>query len=864
MRFKTFTLFILGLLVCISACTPAKAQQISVEAPQHVEMGENFKVAYTVNSQNVHEFKMPAIPGGLELIAGPYTSQMSSYSFTNGHSSSSSSITFTYIFYAAKRGNYTIGPAKAHMGGKVLASRALRISVGGSARNTGGAPQMHQESSAHRMSAAGTPISSKDLFIKVTASKRRVHEQEPILLTYKVYTTVDLTELNYKMPDLTGFHSQEVKLPQQKSFHIENLNGRPYRCVTWSQYVMYPQMTGKLTIPSITFKGIVVQQNRNVDAFEAMFNGGSDYVEVKKNIVAPGLTIQVDPLPAKPAGFSGGVGHFNISAHLSQQRVKAGDPVTLRVVVGGVGNLKLIRQPVVNFPKDFDKYDPKLTDKTKLTANGVEGNMVYDYMFVPRNQGNYTIPSVPLTYYDTSTNSYRTIHTGPLSLKVDKGSGSVNDVSDYSEHEPQDILPLHKGNNADYVPGSFFFGSLTYVLLIAVVLASFVALLIVFRKRALENANVVRLKGKRANKVATKRLKKARTLMFAAKPGEFYDEVLRALWGYVGDKLNMPVVELNRENIEAELRKHQIDDNTIANFIKALDECEYERYAPGDEAGSMSKTFECAVTAIVDIENRMNENKKHKHPGASVTALLLLLLLAVCPGRANAITRQNADAEYTKGNYQQAIEDYNELLQHGPSATIYYNLGNAYYRTDNLAKSILSYERALKYNPADNDARFNLQFVRSKTIDKITPQNEMFFVIAYKWLVNRASSNCWARWSVASLVLSLLLLLVYLFAGKLWMRKAGLFAGAAMQVLFLFTTLFAWNQKYWFNHQDGAIVMQSAVEAKTTPVTNGAQAFVLHEGSKVYIEDKTLKGWLQVTTDDGREGWIKTGTVEEI
>ncbi len=207
---------------------------------------------------------------------------------------------------------------------------------------------------------------------------------------------------------------------------------------------MYPQMTGKLEIPSITFKGIVVQENRNVDPFEAFFNGGSGYVEVKRDIVAPGLTVVVDSLPARPANFSGGVGHFNISAQIENQNVRAGDPIKLRVVVGGTGNLKLIKQPEVKFPADFDRYDPEVTDKTKLTASGVEGNMVYDYIAVPRNQGEYTIPAVDLTYYDTSTNSYKTVSTQPFTLTVEPGDGNAT-VSDFTDMKDKDIRPIKKG-----------------------------------------------------------------------------------------------------------------------------------------------------------------------------------------------------------------------------------------------------------------------------------------------------------------------------------------------------------------------------------------------------------------------------------
>lgn len=597
----------------LAAVTLASQAQIVVSVPSHVEAGENFRLSYTINTQDVDEFRAGSIPGGLELIAGPYTSQQSSYRMVNGHTSSSSSITFTYTLYAAKDGSFTIPPAHARINGRMVASRAAKVVVNGRARNSGGAPKMHGEDESREpsMASADSKITANDLFIKVTANKRRVHEQEPILLTYKVYSLVDLTQLEGKMPDLTGFHSQEVPLPQQKSFHLERVNGKTYRAVTWSQYVMYPQMTGNLQIPSITFKGIVVQQNRSVDPFEAFLNGGSGYVEVHRNIVAPGLTVQVDPLPTKPTGFSGGVGKFNISAQLTKKEVKAGDPVTLRVVVGGNGNLKLIKQPEVNFPNDFDKYDAKVTDKTKLTSTGVGGNMIYDFLFVPRNQGTYTIPAVSFTYYDTDLNTYKTIRTQSFKLIVDKGDGNSTSA-DYDVQKANDIHDIMSGKCEQRQVGNFFFGSTSWWISLLLPLIAFVVLLVIFRKRALDHADAVKMRGKKANKIARKRLKKASKLMFQSKSEAFYDEVLRALWGYVGYKLNIPVEQLNRDNITEKLQGHQVDDATIGKFISTLDTCEFERYAPGDASGNMEKTFNSAMTAIEEIEEVMKRNGGRK------------------------------------------------------------------------------------------------------------------------------------------------------------------------------------------------------------------------------------------------------------
>ena len=836
------------------------AQTLTANAPSQVQNGENFRLTYTVNTSNASDFRIGEIPEALEIITGPYTSEQSNFQMVNGHTSSSSSITYTYILCANKNGSFTIPAARVHANGKTITSNPLKVTVSGKAAGTGNAPKMHDDyDDRPQMRAAGTPISGSDLFIKVSANKQRVHEQEPILLTYKVYTLVDLTQLEGKMPDLTGFHSQEVKMPQQKSFHIESVNGRNYRCVTWSQYVMYPQMTGDLEIPSITFNGTVIQQNRNVDPFEAFLNGGSGYVEVKRSIKAPGLKIHVDPLPKRPDNFSGGVGKFNISGQLNKTEVKANDPITVRVVVGGIGNLKLIKQPVVNFPKDFDKYDPKVTDKTKLTANGVEGNMIYDFLAVPRNQGKYTIPPVEFTYYDVAANAYKTIKTQAFELEVEKGDGNGGTAVDFTDEKNQDIHAIKTGKVVRKDAASLFFGSASYWVVLALLLAAFIALMIIFRRRAIENADIVKMRGKKANKVANKRLRAAHKLMVAGKQGEFYDEVLRALWGYMGDKLNIPVSELSHDNIADKLAEHHVDEQTVNTFIEALDECEFERYAPGDAAGNMNKTYESAATAIEKIEEVM----KKKNTRTRGT-LVLLTLLFLFPTTIQAVTKQDADAEYSKGNYQQAIKDYEELLKAGESAEIYYNLGNAYYRTENITRAVLSYERALLLNPADDDIRFNLQMARSKTIDKITPESEMFFFTWYRSLVNLMTIDGWAHLAIASIILTLILALVYLFAGHLTLRKIGFYGGVLFLIIFLLSNLFAFQQKQMLMKRNGAIVTAPSVTIKKTPVANSADQGVIHEGTRVDIIDDTMRDWKEIHLADGREGWIPATQIEKI
>jgi len=622
-------------------------------------------------------------------------------------------------------------------------------------------------------------------------------------------------------------------------------------------------MTGKLEIPSITFNGTVVQQNRDVDPFEAFLNGGSGYIEVKRSIKAPGMTIQVDPLPKRPANFSGGVGKFNISAQINKKEVRANDPVSIRVVVGGTGNLKLIKQPKLNVPKDFDKYDAKVTDKTKLTSNGIEGNMIYDFLVVPRNQGVFDIPPVEFTYYDTNENIYKTVKTQSFKLEVGKGKGGSGSSADYSSQKDQDIHPIKEGDVEVINTGNMFFGSVSYWIALTTLIIAFVGLLVIFRRRAIDNANISKMKSKKANRIAAKRLRNANRLMLANESGRFYDEVLRTLWGYISNKLNMPVEQLSKENIRETLTRHSVDEGTIDKFIQAIDECEYNRCAPGDVKGNMNATFEAAMTAIIKIENVMKNSKKKGETKLKSIVIIIVVLLS-CSQYASAITKKNADDEYKKGNYQQAIKDYEELLKAGASIDLYYNLGNAYYRTDNITRAVLNYERALVLSPGDTDIRFNLQLARSKTIDKITPKSEMFFITWYKSLVNSMGVDGWAHMSIVCIFTALVLVLYYLFGKSLPLRKIGFYGAAFLFLIFIFSNVFAYEQKRILTKKTGAIIVSPSAAIRKTPAPSSSYNAIIHEGTRVDITDDTMKDWKQVELADGRMGWILASQIERI
>ena len=597
---------ILTLLLSITGTVGVtlNAASITVQGPSQVAIGEQFNLRYVVNTTDIKNFTLRDIPDAFEVLIGPITSTQQSFSMVGGKTTHTASVTYTYVLMANQSGTYVIPAARANIDGKPATSQAIRINVSGKA-STNTQQGGGQQRRSNRVDRAGAQIRGNDLFIRVTANKKHVYEQEPVLLTYKVYTQVELTQLEGKMPDLNGFHTQEVPLPQQKSFHIEQVGGRAYNCVTWSQYVMFPQMSGKLEIPSITFKGIVMQQNNNIDPFEAFFNGGSGFIEVKKEIKAPSVSIQVSPLPARPADFSGGVGQFSITASLDKQTVNAGDPVNLRIQVSGTGNMKLLRQPQLDLPKDFDKYDAKITDKTRLSVNGVTGSMIYDILIVPRNMGRYVIPALKFVYFDTKSNTYQTLTTKEIPLTVEKGTGTSTAITDYSQKADNDIHDIKKSVIQAENVSDTLFGSNLYLFLNAIVLISFMSLVIIFRKRALALSDATAVRGRKANRVAVRRLKKAARLMAQGKDGEFYDEVLQALWGYVSDKLTMPVEQLSRDNVADKFHQRGVADSMTVQFIEAIDECEYARFAPGDTTGNMQKTYEKATHTITTIEDNI-------------------------------------------------------------------------------------------------------------------------------------------------------------------------------------------------------------------------------------------------------------------
>lgn len=600
----------LFLFACIFSMYAADNVSFRATAPDAVAVGDQFRLSFVVSTTNVKDFKAPTI-NGFDVLMGPSRSQQSSVQVINGNTTSTSSVTFTYILMATSEGTFTIPGATIVADGNEVISNSVQIKVLPEDKVNG----ISSGGESGTSSSSASSISNSDLFVVANVNKTTVYEQEAFLLTYKIYTAIDLRGFdNVKLPDFKGFHSQEVDLPSDRKWELEHYRGRNYRSTVYRQFILFPQQTGELVIDAARFDASVAQANQAIDPFDAFFNGRNAYVEIKKSLFTPKLTITVNPLPQpKPENFSNGVGEFTLNSSINSTQLKTNDAITLKIEIAGTGNLKLISNPEVKFPEDFEIYDPKVESSSQLTTGGLSGNMVIEYLAIPRNPGTYKIPSAKFSYFDINSKSYKTLSTEEYVLQVEKGEGgsSTQTIANYSKEDlrvlNQDIRFI-KQNDVTLTPrGDYFFGTLPYWLCYLIPLVIFIILFFLNRKRIADNADLAMVKNRKANKVATKRMKKAGNLLKNNQKDAFYDEVLQALWGYVSDKLSIPVSKLSKDNIEDELKKYGVSDELVENFINVLNSCEYVRYAPGDANQAMDKIYESSLDIISKMESSIKQ-----------------------------------------------------------------------------------------------------------------------------------------------------------------------------------------------------------------------------------------------------------------
>ena len=605
---------LLILLIFSNVCvTFAQSVEFKASAPAQVIIGRPFQLSYSVN-QRAKDLRAPEFID-FDYVAGPYTSQSSSTSFVNGKRTSSFQMTYTYTLLASKEGSFTIPPATIKVDGEQYTSNGVRITVlpADEPAQTNVNRQSHTAGTTASQQHESQTISSENIFMRTLVSKTKVHEQEAILLTYKLYFAgVDVAQLtnNTRLPEFKGFLKQELEMSEIQT-ELEHYNGRNYQTAVLYRTLLFPQRSGDIVIDPAQFEALLRVQNRAQvrSIFDDFFNS---YTTVTKALQSPGITINVSALPAgKPLGFCGGVGQFNISSSISSTELQANEAVTLTVTIQGAGNMKLLKTPAVDWPEGFEVYDPKVTNNFSVTTSGVSGTKTIEYLAIPRAGGVYTIPAIQFAYYDTQADAYRSLATPEYTLNIARSTNEESGaavVNTYVQKENiqqlgSDIRYIYTGElKAASNRNSISFGTLLFWLFYAIPLSIAALMFIVFRKRIKENADVTRMRYKKANKVAQRRLKVAEQLLQQNKKEAFFEEIERAAWTYLSDRLSIPTAQLNKENIAQILTEKAVPDATIKQMLHVLSTAEFARYAPTSDS-AMHELYEDTIKIINQLES---------------------------------------------------------------------------------------------------------------------------------------------------------------------------------------------------------------------------------------------------------------------
>jgi hypothetical protein len=599
-----YLIFLVALLTGNIAVSEAQVT-FKATAPASVVEGEQFRLSYVLNQEG-RDLRLPDL-SDFDILFGPSTSTSFSQRTINGKTTSERSVTYTYILVAKTTGTFTIGPASISVDGANYQSNSLKVEV---------LPPDEKSSQSSRgggSSSGSATVSDNDAFIRAIVSKNNPYEQEGFTVTFRLYTTLNIVNFGrIQFPEFEGFMVEEIDVPVNQQLQMERYNGRNYYTADLRKTLLFPQKSGQITIPSGRLEMVFsVPSGRSVTTF---FGSQELMVDVNKTLVTNPVAINVKPLPAnRPASFANAVGTFTMKPNINTTQLRANEAISLRLEISGTGNMKLISNPVVEFPSNFEVYDPTVTNALNVTSNGLTGIRTIEYMAIPRYEGNYTIPPVEFSYFDINTNSYKTLTTEEYSLQIAKGDpGSItssNFVNQQDVRVEQDIRFLKTGEPNYLSISNFFVGSLNYWLWYIIPFVLLVVLFIINRKQARENANVALMRNRKANKIAIKRLKLAEKYLKEQKKENFYDEVLRAIWGYFSDKLSIPVANLSKNNIENELSKNGISGELISRFMQILDTCEFARYAPAESDAEMESVYNNTFNAIGEMENRLKKSK---------------------------------------------------------------------------------------------------------------------------------------------------------------------------------------------------------------------------------------------------------------
>lgn len=859
----------LTVLLAVSAVVLQAQTSIQVQTHNVVAADEHFNVTFIIEGEGkITDFNWA--PGeDFQLLWGPQQGRSSSVQIINGKTTKSVQTTYSYLLRPQKPGKFTIPTATAKVKGNEITSRPVTIEVVASGASSQQPAQQQSQQSKPRQNAA---VGDNDIFLTLNLSRTNVVVGEPITATIKLWQRVNIAGFeSAEFPDFDGFWSQEIEAPNNIEFTREAYEGQIYNSALLRKFVLIPQQQGSVTISPaelVCLVNVRVSSGGN-SIFDGFFD---DYTTIRKKVVSKPVTVRVSPLPAgAPASFGGGVGKFSMSARISKDSLKTHEAASFIVTVSGTGNISLLDAPKVVLPPDMELYDTKVSEK--IDKGGRSGSKTYEYPFIPRSYGDFTIDPVKYSYYDIDAGKYVTLETPPISLHIAKGKDAENVGTVVSSINQKDVRSL--GSDIRFIntkapelaaKGYFFVGSALFWIIAAVLLIAAVACWAGLRKLSARRADVVGTKNRKAVKMAMKRLHLAGTFLKQNLYTAFYEELHKALLGFISDKLNFPMAELSKENIAEAMKKGGVEERHIDAFISLLDACEFARYSPSAGYDAMFAHYNAAVDVISSIGSNMKSTKK-----SSGNTVLMLAVLMALPTFAEAQDAyvdslwNSANQAYSEGRWADAAAGYAMISDASlESAALWCNLGDAWYKDGNIPKAILCYERSLKVDPSYGDARFNLDFLNSQIQDRIEPVPELILKTWMRKISYMLDSDAWAVCFLVLFGLTLAMVLLFLLAPSLSGRRAGFFTALATLLLSIGALSFSIWQKSEYTKADAAIVMRPVSSVKSSPSYEAAKdLFVLHEGTKVKVID-SVGSWNNIELADGRQGWIPSSDIEII
>ncbi len=859
--------------IFLAGLTAWAQPSMRVEVHNIVELGERFNVVFVVEGENSpSDFQWEA-GSDFTVVWGPQKGSSTSIQMINGKTTRSSQTSYTYILQAKAVGTFTIAPATAKVKGTEVHSRAVSVQVVNGGGSSAGQQPSQSSSGGQSAQQPSSAQANADIFMRLSLSRSSVVVGEPVTATLKIYHRANLVGFeNARFPSFKGFWSQEVETPSNIEFQREQLDGTMYNSAVLRRWVIIPQKSGDQPIESAEIVCLVnVQRPRTGGSiFDDFF--GNDYVTTRQRVSTKPATLHVTALPAgAPASFGGGVGDFQVQARLSKDSLKTHDAASLILTVSGKGNIALLEAPKLHFPPDFEVYDVKTSVNTD--KSGTSGSKTFEYPFIPRSPGAFEIGPIQYGYYDVKQRRYETVTAPALSLSVarsasagtvtpDSGSTLVVDRKGV-KNLGDDIRFIRSKTRLGTDKGFLVYSKAWWATLIVLLLAG-LGCWLGMRKAAARRADVAGSRKRKATRQALKRLAQAREFLQKNLYTAFYEELHRSLLGFVGDKLSMDMADQNKENIREQLIARGVPEETAQGFTGLLDACEFARYAPDAGHEAMNAHYQEAVNLITAIDASM---KKTPTGGAALALLLLLFpigLQAQELSYPDSLWKSGVEA-YTAGHYESAVQDWEDVRATGlMSKELYYNLGNAYFKNGEIAPAILWYERALRLDPSDADVRYNLDYARALTQDKIDEVPEIFFEQWGHAICYLLPSNTWAVMGLVAFALLVACLLLYLLGATSGQRRLGFFVGIAFFLLAFLGWDFAQWQRTEARRQDMAIVMRPVSSVKSSPSAESAKdLFILHEGTRVRILDN-VSGYSNIELADGRQGWIPAREIEII